>query len=51
MDNVNDINESVGLKIRHAGGFEQIKIYLGKFFRMYRFQNDWIMVMMAILIS
>lgn len=51
MDNKNDVNENVALKIRHAGGFEQIKIYLGKCIRMLKFQNDWVMIVMAVLVA
>ncbi len=51
MDSKNDVNESIGLKIRHAGGMEQIKIYLGKCIRMLKYQNDWVMIVMAVLVA
>ena len=51
MDSKNNVNESIGLKIRHAGGMEQIKIYLGKCIRMFKYQNDWVMIVMAVLVA
>jgi len=38
-------------KIRHRGRIEQIRIYLGKFIRMFVYQSDWKLFPMAILIS
>ena len=48
MDNNNN---NTGLRIQHASGFEQIGIYFGKFLRMFIYQNDYLMVMMAALVA
>lgn len=39
------------LQSRHRGRFSQVRIYLGKFFRMFIYQNDWKMLPMATVIS
>ena len=38
-------------KVRHRGRFFQTLIYLGKFFRMFLFQNDWKVLPMAAVIA
>lgn len=38
-------------KVRHRGRFFQTIIYLGKFFRMFLFQNDWKVLPMAAVIA
>ena len=38
-------------EIRHRGRFSQVFIYLGKFFRMFIFQNDWKVLPMAAIIA
>ena len=43
--------DNVMQKIRHRGRLEQIRIYLGKFVRMFVYQSDWKVFPMAILIS
>ncbi len=43
--------QTVERKIRHRGRLEQIRIYLGKFLRMFIYQNEWKVFPMAILIS
>ena len=43
--------DNVMQKIRHRGRLEQIRIYLGKFIRMFVYQSDWKVFPMAILIS
>jgi len=43
--------DNVMQKIRHRGRLEQIRIYLGKFVRMFIYQSDWKVFPMAILIS
>ena len=42
--------EMMGI-VRHRGRFSQIRIYLGKFFRMFVNQNDWKVLPMAAVIS
>ncbi len=51
MDNKVENNNNIELKIAHAGGMEQIGIYFGKFLRMFIYQNDWLMIMMATLVA
>ena len=51
MDNKVENNNKIELKLAHAGGLEQIGIYFGKFLRMFIYQNDWLMVMMAALVA
>ena len=51
MDNNVENNNTIQLKLRHASGLEQIGIYFGKFLRMFIYQNDWLMVMMAALVA
>lgn len=38
-------------KVRHRGRFAQVSIYLGKFFRMFIYQNDWKVMPMAAIIG
>ena len=40
-----------GGNVRHRGRISQVRIYLGKFFRMFIFQNDWKVLPMAAVIS
>lgn len=40
-----------GGNVRHRGRFSQVRIYLGKFFRMFIFQNDWKVLPMAAVIG
>lgn len=43
--------QTIERKIRHRGRLEQVRIYLGKFLRMFVYQNEWKVFPMAILIS
>ena len=43
--------QTIERKIRHRGRLEQVRIYLGKFLRMFIYQNEWKVFPMAILIS
>ncbi len=43
--------KTIERKIRHRGRLEQVRIYLGKFLRMFIYQNEWKVFPMAILIS
>lgn len=38
-------------RVLHRGTFRQVPIYLGKFFRMFAFQNDWLVLPMSALIA
>lgn len=38
-------------RILHRGTFKQVPIYLGKFFRMFIFKNDWLVLPMSALIA
>lgn len=39
------------LRIRHRGRLEQMRIYLGKFLRMFVYQNDWKVFPMTIIVA
>lgn len=44
-------DNNVMQKIRHRGRLEQVRIYLGKFLRMFVYQNDWKVFPMAFVVA
>ena len=45
------LSTTIPMHIRHRGRGAQIRIYLGKFFRMFVFQNDWKVLPMSMVIA
>ena len=51
MPETSSTSVQFGGNVRHCGRLSQIRIYLGKFFRMFIYQNDWKVLPMAAVIS
>ena len=51
MPETNAASQAHKVRIRRRGRLEQIRIYLGKFIRMFIYQSDWKVMPMAMVIA